>query len=234
MFVAARWPCPQIHLWHPLSGRVIKRPRVPPAVSPPASFARKPLRWCEISSWHNDARSRRSARSVRRDRLHRGVARLRRCDGLPYIVVRGPPPPVPAALDLLIVMGGPMSPNDESGFPWLAAERAFIRRVVRRGSGWSASALARSSWPAPWALASTLARRERSGGSPSSPYEWMTTRSGAGFLLRPRSFTGTRRDSTFPPGAVPLARSVEGEIQAFRLGERALGLQFCWRSPRAT
>src|SRR5690606_29195637 len=31
-------------------------------------------------------------------------------------------------LDLLIIMGGPMSVNDEADLPWLVAEKAFIRK----------------------------------------------------------------------------------------------------------
>jgi len=38
--------------------------------------------------------------------------------------------PDPAAIDLLIVLGGPMSVNDESAYPWLAAEKDFIRRWI--------------------------------------------------------------------------------------------------------
>ena len=35
-----------------------------------------------------------------------------------------------ADVDLLIIMGGPMSANDDALLPWLALEKAFIRRVI--------------------------------------------------------------------------------------------------------
>ena len=36
-------------------------------------------------------------------------------------------------LDWLIVMGGPMSVNDEEQFPWLADEKKFIRQAIDKG-----------------------------------------------------------------------------------------------------
>ena len=33
-------------------------------------------------------------------------------------------------LDFLIIVGGPMSVNDEGKYPWLKAEKAFIRKVI--------------------------------------------------------------------------------------------------------
>lgn len=35
--------------------------------------------------------------------------------------------------DILIVMGGPMSANDESTFPWLGQEKEFIRNAIEAG-----------------------------------------------------------------------------------------------------
>jgi len=36
-------------------------------------------------------------------------------------------------IDLLVVMGGPMSVNDEDEFPWLRKEKKFIRDVIEFG-----------------------------------------------------------------------------------------------------
>lgn len=36
-------------------------------------------------------------------------------------------------IDLLVIMGGPMSVNDEADYAWLAAEKAFIKQVVEAG-----------------------------------------------------------------------------------------------------
>lgn len=41
--------------------------------------------------------------------------------------------PDPDDLDLLIVMGGPMSVNDEHRYPWLIQEKAFIRAAIDAG-----------------------------------------------------------------------------------------------------
>src|SRR3972149_3792027 len=41
--------------------------------------------------------------------------------------------PDPNNLDLIIAMGGPMSVNDESEFPWLRPEKQFIRDAIERG-----------------------------------------------------------------------------------------------------
>lgn len=43
-------------------------------------------------------------------------------------------PPLPDMdHDLLIVMGGPMSVNDESSYPWLADEKHYIARAIQQG-----------------------------------------------------------------------------------------------------
>lgn len=40
------------------------------------------------------------------------------------------PFPSVSDIDLLIVLGGPMSVNDESHYPWLKAEKAFLTEVI--------------------------------------------------------------------------------------------------------
>ena len=54
--------------------------------------------------------------SISCTRLHRGEA-------LPDL----------AGIDLLIIMGGVMSVNDEQEHPWLVAEKAFIRQAINDG-----------------------------------------------------------------------------------------------------
>ena len=41
--------------------------------------------------------------------------------------------PAQASFDWLIVMGGPMSVGDESDYPWLKAEKQFIRKAIDSG-----------------------------------------------------------------------------------------------------
>ncbi len=40
------------------------------------------------------------------------------------------PLPDPENFDMLIIMGGPMSVNDENAYPWLGEEKAFIRKSI--------------------------------------------------------------------------------------------------------
>ena len=35
-----------------------------------------------------------------------------------------------ADFDMLVVLGGPMSVNDEAALPWLVAEKAFVRDAI--------------------------------------------------------------------------------------------------------
>lgn len=41
--------------------------------------------------------------------------------------------PSPQDIDMLIVMGGPMSINDEQDYPWLVTEKRFIKQVIDLG-----------------------------------------------------------------------------------------------------
>lgn len=46
-----------------------------------------------------------------------------------YLYANDPLPDV-ADVDLLIVLGGPMSVNDESHYPWLVAEKVFLAQAI--------------------------------------------------------------------------------------------------------
>ena len=43
--------------------------------------------------------------------------------------------PDPADVSILVVMGGPMGVYDEDEYPWLAAEKQFVRAVADNGAG---------------------------------------------------------------------------------------------------
>jgi GMP synthase (glutamine-hydrolysing) len=46
---------------------------------------------------------------------------------------RGEPLPAVGDVDLLLVMGGPMSIHDEAKYPWLVEEKCFIERTIAAG-----------------------------------------------------------------------------------------------------
>ncbi len=137
----------------------------------------------------------------------------------------GEPLPEPGAVDLLIIMGGPMSINDEAEHPWLAAEKRFIRAVIERGrpvlgiclgAQHIANALGAKVYPSPHKEIGWL------------PIESVAPDEAATFRFPPSSTVFHWHGETFdlPPGAVRLARSAGCENQAFQLGDRVIGLQF--------
>lgn len=131
--------------------------------------------------------------------------------------------PPPEKVDLLILLGGPMSVNDEGEFPWLIAEKAFIRQVIDRhcpvlgiclGSQLIASTLG----------ATVKANREKEIG-------WLEiegiTDTGTSLTL-PTLTVFHWHGETFdlPVGAILLARSQACAHQAFLYKENVLALQF--------
>lgn len=130
--------------------------------------------------------------------------------------------PEPDAVDLLIVLGGPMSVNDEGELPWLIAEKAFIRQVIDRqrpvlgiclGSQLIASALG----------AEVRANRDKEIGW--LPIEGLDVNAP---LTLPSMTVFHWHGDTFdlPAGAILLARSEACAHQAFLYQENVLALQF--------
>lgn len=136
--------------------------------------------------------------------------------------------PRPQDPDLLVILGGPMSVNDEQALPWLAAEKAFIREVIARDAAVLGICLGAQ------LIASAL-------GAPVGPNReaeigWWPVR-----RVTPPDLPSTERfafpdeltclnwhSETFglPGGAVHLARSAACEHQAMQIGRRVIGLQF--------
>jgi len=135
--------------------------------------------------------------------------------------------PAPEAFDWLVVLGGPMSANDEARFPWLAPEKRLIERCLASERAVLGICLGAQLLAA--ALGARVVRNpereigwfpiERVAGAEASRYGHALPKSALAFHWHGETFD-------LPAGAVHLARSAACEQQAFAWGERALGLQF--------
>ena len=135
-------------------------------------------------------------------------------------------PPV-EDLDWLIVMGGPMSVNDEAIHPWLGPEKRFIAQAISRGTtvlgiclgaqliaGVLGARVSRSPQPEiGWFPIEKIAPKR-----PQGPTGWLPQRCTV-FHWHGETFD-------LPAGALPLARSEGCENQGFTMGTRVIGLQF--------
>lgn len=150
--------------------------------------------------------ARRSGHAISRSRLDKG-------ETLPDL----------AACDLLVIMGGPMSVNDEHLHPWLKEEKALVRKSIESGRAVLGVCLGAQM------IASAMGARVYRGRE--KEIGWFPVRrvtaDGAGALF-PETFTPLHwHGETFdlPAGAVRLAETDAVPNQAFQLGS-AIGLQF--------
>lgn len=130
--------------------------------------------------------------------------------------------PPPESVDLLFILGGPMSVNEEGAFPWLKEEKVFIREVIERqrpvlgiclGAQLIANALGAEVRPNRHKEIGWLAIEGLVSPSP---------------LSLPSTTVFQWHGDTFdlPAGATLLACSAACDHQAFLYGERVLALQF--------
>lgn len=135
--------------------------------------------------------------------------------------------PRPDSLDLLIVMGGPMGVYDVDRYPWLQAEKAFLRAVINAGKRILGICLGAQ------LLADVLGARVYP--NPQKEIGWFpVTKSAAasesplGRLLPARFEAFHWHGDTFdlPAGAIHLAQSNVCRHQAYAIDDRILGLQF--------
>lgn len=134
------------------------------------------------------------------------------------------PFPAPEQVDLLVVMGGPMSVHDEEAYPWLAAEKRFIREVVETGKPVLGICLGAQ------LIANTLGAKVYR--NPVKEIGWFPIRGvpqeGPVFSFPPMATAFHWHGETFdlPPEAIRLAGSEACGNQAFQLGKAVIGLQF--------
>ena len=135
-------------------------------------------------------------------------------------------PPL-TAFDLLVVMGGPMSANDEMVHAWLNAEKRFIDQAIKAGKSVLGICLGAQ------LIASAAGARVY----PNDHKEigWFpvertarASETAVGRILAQRTEVFHWHGETFdlPRGAVHLARSEGCLHQAFALGNRIVGLQY--------
>lgn len=139
----------------------------------------------------------------------------------------GDPLPLPEEIDWLIVMGGPMSVHDEAEFPWLTAEKGFVRTCIELDKTMLGICLGAQLIAD--ALGAPVFRNEH------KEIGWFPIRKEVGVGIHglweelPGIFDVFHwHGETFnlPDGAERLASSEACLNQAFLYGERILGLQF--------
>lgn len=125
--------------------------------------------------------------------------------------------------DLLIVLGGPMSANDERDILWLVEEKRLIRESVLDGTPVLGICLGAQLMAS--ALGASVYRGTRREIGWFSVY---SSRNVTGFQFPETLDAFHWHGETFdlPVGAVRLASSDAYINQAFQIGERAIGLQF--------
>jgi GMP synthase-like glutamine amidotransferase len=135
--------------------------------------------------------------------------------------------PATAAIDCLIVLGGPMGVHDDAQYPWLAAEKAFIREVIAQDKPVLGICLGAQ------LIATVLGARvyrnthreigwfpvHREADTAASPLASVLPQEAAVFHWHGDTFE-------LPEGATLLASSAACRNQAFLYRERVLALQF--------
>ncbi|PKN70065.1 MAG: amidotransferase [Deltaproteobacteria bacterium HGW-Deltaproteobacteria-12] len=128
-------------------------------------------------------------------------------------------------IDLLVVMGGPMSVNDENDHPWLADEKNFIRKFIESGKPTLGICLGAQ------LIANSMGGKVFK--NPVKEIGWypvqaITSLSNTIFRFPEEMIVFHWHGETFtlPPQAIPTAESEGCKNQAFQIGNNVIGLQF--------
>lgn len=127
--------------------------------------------------------------------------------------------------DLLVMMGGAMSVNDEKELPWLIPEKQFIRKAIAAEK--SVLGICLGSQLIASALGAKVYRNEH------KEIGWLPVHaspnnSNEAFAFPPSSLVFHWHGETFdlPANSTLLAHSEDCKHQAFQIGKRCIGLQF--------
>ena len=128
-------------------------------------------------------------------------------------------------IDLLVVMGGPMSVNDKNEYPWLADEKKFIRSVIESEKSTLGICLG----------AQLIANAMGGNVFQNSvkeigwfPVQAVASSNNAVFRFPMETVVFHWHGETFslPSGAIQIAESEGCKNQAFQMGRSVIGLQF--------
>jgi GMP synthase (glutamine-hydrolysing) len=170
-----------------------------------------------------------AVRNTERSRLGRFLSWWEEM-GLQVVEVDGASAPVsPDGFDAVVLLGGGFLPDDDQRAPWLPAERELARRAVAGGVPLLGICLGAQVLAA--ATGGTVrgahGTPERGSCRVSLRREARTDALFAGLPGEFRVIQNHRDQITeLPSGAVRLAESEACPVQAFRVGERAWGVQF--------
>lgn len=128
-------------------------------------------------------------------------------------------------IDFLIVMGGPMSVNDEAGYPWLAAEKQFIRQFIESGKPVLGICLGAQ------LIASAMGARVYPNHEKEIgwwPIQAVANDNACAFKFPEMAMVFHWHGETFdlPENSVQIAESFGCRNQAFQWGSSVIGLQF--------
>jgi GMP synthase (glutamine-hydrolysing) len=155
------------------------------------------------------------------------VMQARGAEQIPVELDRGEPLPDWREFDAVLAMGGPMAAGDEADHPWLAAEKRLVAEVVGAGLPFLGVCLGVQLLAA--ALGARVYEAERAEVGLLGVELTDEGRADPLFAGLDERFLSLQwHGDTFelPPGAVRLARSPLASNQAFRVGDRAYGVQF--------
>jgi GMP synthase-like glutamine amidotransferase len=131
-----------------------------------------------------------------------------------------------ADVDLLVVMGGPMSANDEATLPWLVAEKRFIREAIEAGKPVVGVCLGAQLIAAAMGGRVYPNAEKEIGWFPLYAVPATAQTPLFSFPAQARVFHWHGETFDLPAGATRLARSDACANQAFQLGRRVIGMQF--------